>query len=65
MSVINTREYRHLNKYYERAKSNTDIYTRISYINKIIYDEPLTLINSRGQNAKQLIKKKDEVERKS
>ena len=65
MSVINTREYRNLNKYYERAKSNTDIYTRISYINKIIYDEPLTLINSRGQNAKQLIKKKDEVERKS
>ena len=65
MSVINTREYRNLNKYYERAKSNTDIYTRISYINKIIYDEPLTLINSRGQNPKQLIKKKDEVERKS
>lgn len=62
MADLNTREFRHLNKYYSRAKSNTDIYTKISYINKIIYDQPLTLINSRRQNPKQLIKKKDESE---
>ena len=62
MADLNTREFRQLNKYYSRAKSNTDIYTKISYINKIIYDQPLTLINSRRQNPKQLIKKKDESE---
>ena len=55
--VINTREYRNLNKYYQRAKSNTDIYTKISYINKIIYDEPLTLQNG---TQKKLIKKKED-----
>ena len=58
METINTREYRNLNKYYSRAKSNTDIYTKISYISKIIYDQPLTIINS--SRPKQLIKKKDE-----
>lgn len=60
MEVLNTREYRQLNKYYNRAKSNTDIYTKISYINKIIYDQPLTLINS--SRPKQKIKTKDENE---
>lgn len=59
LEAINTREFRNLNKYYTRAKSNTDIYTKISYINKLIYDEPLSLINSR-QTQKKLIKKKEE-----
>lgn len=62
MEILNTREYRNLNKYYSRAKSNTDIYTKISYISKIIYDQPLTIINS--NKPKQLIKKKDEVDYK-
>ena len=62
LKVINTREYRNLNKYYTRAKSNTDIYTKISYINKIIYDQPLTII--RASQPKQLIKKKEEIDYK-
>lgn len=62
MSVINTRDYKHLNKYYKIAKSNTEIYTKISYINKIIYDKPLALIQSKKQAQKQLVKKMDEVE---
>ena len=59
LEIINTRDYRQLNKYYTMAKKNADIYTKISYINKIMYDEPLTLIQSERQ--KQLVKKKNEV----
>ncbi len=62
MEAINTRDYRHLKKYYEMAKSNARIYTTISYIHKIIYDQPLTLIQSQSQRQKQFIKKKDENE---
>ena len=64
LETINTRDYRNLKNYYNMAKSNADIYTKISYINKIIYDKPLALIQSKTQNQKQLIKKKDEVEYK-
>ena len=63
LEVINTKDYRNLRNYYNMAKTNTDIYTRISYINNIIYDKPLTLIQTEKQ-AKQLIKKKDEVDYK-
>lgn len=64
MSVINTRDYRNLSNYYAMAKKNTEIYTKISYINKIIYDKPLTLIHSYSKKQKQLVKKMDEVEHK-
>lgn len=64
LSVINTRDFRNLKKYYSMAKSNTEIYTKISYINKIIYDKPLTLRQVRKESQKQLIKKMDEVEKK-
>ena len=59
MSSINTRDYRNLKKYYSMAKSNTDLYTKISYVNKIIYDRPLVLHKSRDIGQKTLIKKKD------
>lgn len=61
-SSINTRDFKNLNKYYEIAKSNTDIYTKISYIHKIIYDKPLTLNRAKSSEVKKLIKKKDEIE---
>ena len=64
LSVINTRDYRNLKNYYNMAKTNTDIYTKISYVNKIIYDKPLTLIRSNSQEQKQFVKKKDEFEYK-
>lgn len=64
MEVINTRDYRNLNKYYRTAKSNAEIYTKLSYVNKILYDRPLGLIKSKNQAQKQLIKKKDEVDYK-
>ena len=59
LSIINTRDYRNLKNYYRMAKSNTDIYTKISYINKILYDRPLPLGR---MNHKQLVKKKEEGE---
>ena len=59
MSSINTRDYRNLKKYYNMAKSNTDLYTKISYVNKIIYDKPLVLHRSLDVGQKTLIKKKD------
>ena len=59
MSSINTRDYRNLKKYYNMAKSNTDLYTKISYVNKVIYDRPLVLHRSGKVSQKTLIKKKD------
>ena len=62
LEVINTRDYRNLKKYYEMAKGNADVYTKISYIHKIIYNKPFALIRAKQSDAKQLIKKKDEVD---
>ena len=59
LEIINTRDYKNLNNYYKMAKRNAAIYTKISYINKIMYDKPLTLIQSEKQ--KQLVKKPNEV----
>ena len=61
LKVINTRDYRNLKRYYEMAKGNADTYTKLSYIHKIIYNKPFALIRAKT-DAKQLIKKKDEVE---
>ena len=63
LEVINTKDYRNLKNYYNMAKKNTDIYTKISYINNIIYNKPLTLIQAPSQKQRQFIKKKDEVEK--
>lgn len=65
LGVINSKDYRNLNNYYEMAKSNTDIYTKISYVSKLIYDKPLVLVQSRSRKPKQLIKKKEEAELKN
>lgn len=62
LATIKTRDFKNLNKFYNMAKSNKEIYTKISYINKLLYDKPLSLIQSKSQ--KQLVKKIDEVEYK-
>lgn len=61
LSVINSRDYRNLKKYYNMAKSNTDIYTKISYINKVLYDMPLSFSYGDSRQ-KQFVKKKEESE---
>lgn len=65
LDVINTRDSRNLKNYYSMAQTNRDIYSKISYINKIIYDKPLALIKSQKQKQKQLIKVKEESEYKN
>ena len=65
MSSINTRDYRNLNKYYKMAKSNTEIYTKVSYVNKIIYDKPLVLHRTGNVGQKTLIKKMDNYDYKA
>lgn len=61
LGTINTRDYKNLNNYYKMAKRNADIYKKISKINRIMYDEPLALIQSERQ--KQLVKQQHEVEK--
>lgn len=62
LSPINTRDYRNLKKYYDMAKSNAEVYTKLSYVNKIVYDKPLTLHQTKKSDQKRLIKKKEEGE---
>lgn len=61
LSVLKTRDFKNLNKYYNMAKSNSEIYTRMSYISQIIYGKPLTLIQT-PKKSKQFVKKIDEVD---
>lgn len=53
---LNTRESRNLASYYNMALRNRDIYSKLSTINKMVYDKPLTLIQSKRQKQKQLVK---------
>ena len=62
LSNIQTRDYKNLKNYYQMAKSNTEIYTKISYIHKLLYDKPMPLIQSKDQDAKKLVKKKEETD---
>ena len=41
-SNINTRDYRHLKRYYEIAKTNTEIFEKIEFIFMIVYNKPFT-----------------------
>lgn len=61
LSSINTRDYRNLKKYYHMAKSNTEVYAKISYINKMIYDKPLSLMHT-SPKQKQYIKKMEDMD---
>lgn len=61
LSVLKTRDYKNLNKYYEMAKSNSEIYTRMSYISQIIYGKPLALIQT-PKKSKQYVKKMEDNE---
>lgn len=49
LEVIHTRDSRNLRNYYNMALENRDIYAKLSYINQIIYNQPLNLIHSNRQ----------------
>ena len=56
LEKVNTRESRNLSSYYNMALDNRDIYSKLAYINKLVYDKPLDLIRSRKQREKQFVK---------
>ena len=56
LEAINTKDSRSLRNYYNMALSNKEIYKKLSYISKLIYDQPLSLIRSNRQKEKQLVK---------
>lgn len=58
-SIINSREYRNLKKYYHSAKTNTEIYNKIDFANRMIYDRPLNLFYT-DDKAKKLVKVREE-----
>lgn len=60
LKKLNTRETRNLASYYNMALANRDIYAKLSTVNKVIYDKPLTLIQSKRQKQKQLVKARGE-----
>lgn len=53
---VNTRESRNLSNYYNMALDNKEIYSKLSYVSKLVYDKPLDLIQSKKQKEKQLVK---------
>lgn len=60
LEVVNTRDSRNLRNYYNMALENRDIYAKLSYINQLVYNQPLNLIQSNRQ--KQLIKYKEGIQ---
>lgn len=58
-SVIKTRDFKNLNKYYKMAKSNTEIYTKMSYAHQVLYNKPFALIQS-PKKTRQFVKKKED-----
>lgn len=56
LSKVNTRESRNLRSYYNMACDNRDVYSKLSYVNKLVNDKPLDLIQSQRQREKQFVK---------
>ena len=55
LDKLNTKDSKNLKKYYSIALSNRDIYAKISYIHRLIYQKPYRLIQSKRQIEKQLV----------
>ena len=62
LEVLHTRDYKNLKNYYNMAMENRDIYAKLSVISKMVYNEPLNLIQSNSQKQRQFIKQKEEME---
>lgn len=62
LAPLQTRETRNLMSYYNTAIKNKDIYAKLSYINKVLYGKPLSLIQSQSQRQKQLVKAQGEFD---
>lgn len=56
LEPLNTKDYRNLKSYYDMAKTNEQIYKKLSIINNTIYNRPYKLIQTNKQKEKQLVK---------
>ena len=64
LRIIKTRDFKNLNNYYNMAMSNAEIFTRLSYLNKLINEKPLALTDVRRSREKKLIKTKKNEDKK-
>lgn len=55
---INNKEFKVLNKYYNIAMDNMEIYAKLTKINKLLYKKPIKLIKTK-KTTKTLVKAKD------
>ena len=53
LEPLNTQDFRNLKKYYHMAKENQEIYSRLSVVHHLIYNQPYHLITSDKKNSKQ------------
>ena len=59
LEVVHTRDYKNLRSFYDKARSNRDIYSKLSYVSQLVYNEPLNLIQSKSQKEKHFVKAKE------
>ncbi len=62
--VIKTRDFKNLNNYYDMAMSNAEIFTRLSYLNKLINERPLAVTDTKRSKEKRLVKSRKNEEKK-
>ena len=62
---LHSRDTKGLNKYYNMAIDNRDVYAKMSYVNKLISDKPLDLIQSEAQRRNKQFVKADNVREKT
>ena len=55
-SKVKTRDFKGLNRYYNMAKENTNVYKKIVNVNKFLYNQPYRLIQSVKQREKHLVR---------
>lgn len=64
LELLHTKDAKSLKKYYEMAQSNKAIYSKLSLVNKLIYDRPYELIRTRAQKQMQFVKVRETGEGK-
>lgn len=59
LDKINSKDTKSLRNYYNMALANRDIYGKMSYVNKMVYDRSLNLIQSSSQKKKSKVKSEE------
>lgn len=60
LSVIKSRDYKNLNKYYKIAKENTEIYKNLNKASNLLYGKPFRFVQSEKQRAKRMELKRNQ-----